>query len=173
MSFDGSPNPTPRQEAPATIGELLTIKAGHNVTLAAMEAEYLEAIRPFQEAYEANRAPIMAQVDEINTRVQARARDLALQVRKLTGKTEGTVHLQDGKAKVTAVAEKKVTWDQEKLLGVFRHIQASGDDPFAYIKAKLSVPEREFKKAAPEVQAAFAPARSVELVEKFSFEMEG
>jgi hypothetical protein len=62
---------------------------------------------------------------------------------------------------VTETIAKKVKWDQDKLFGVFQKIQSTGDDPFLWMKGEWKVGEKEYNSYPKNIQAVFAPARTV------------
>ena len=82
-------------------------------------------------------------------------------IRKLQGKEFGAVHVTKDGYRVTENISKKVRWDQEKLFGVFHVIQSTGDNPFDWMKAEFKVGEKEFGAYPKNIQAVFAPARTV------------
>jgi len=82
-------------------------------------------------------------------------------IRKLQEKEFGAVHITRDGYKVTETISKKVRWDQEKLFGVFHVIQSTGDNPFDWMKAEFKVGEKEFGAYPKNIQAVFAPARTV------------
>jgi|GEM_PF-2300866 len=86
--------------------------------------------------------------------------DLAA-IRKLQEKEYGAVHITRDGFRVTETIGKKVKWDQEVLFGVFHKIQSAGDNPFDWMKAEFKVGEREFNAYPQNIQAVFAPARTV------------
>lgn len=106
-------------------------------------------------------APVLAQVEanekEIATLLFA---DLTA-IRKLQEKEFGAVHITREGFRVTETIGKKVKWDQDKLFGVFQNIQSTGDDPFLWMKAEFKVGEKEFGLYPKNIQAVFAPARTV------------
>jgi len=82
-------------------------------------------------------------------------------IRKLQGKEFGAVHVTKDGYRVTENISKKVRWDQEKLFGVFHKIQSTGDNPFDWMKAEFKVGEKEYGAYPKNIQAVFAPARTV------------
>jgi hypothetical protein len=82
-------------------------------------------------------------------------------IRKLQEKEFGAVHITRDGYKVTETISKRIRWDQEKLFGVFHVIQSTGDNPFKWMKAEFKVGEKEFKTYPKNIQAVFAPARTV------------
>jgi hypothetical protein len=82
-------------------------------------------------------------------------------IRKLQEKEYGAVHITRDGFRVTETIGKKVKWDQEKLFGVFHKIQSTGDNPFEWMKADFKVGEKEFNAYPKNIQAVFAPARTV------------
>jgi hypothetical protein len=93
-------------------------------------------------------------------------------IRKLQGKEYGAVNITREGFRVTETIAKKVKWDQEKLFGVFHKIQSTGDNPFDWMKAEFKVGEKEFNSYPKNIQAVFAPARTVTPAEpKLDFKM--
>ena len=82
-------------------------------------------------------------------------------IRKLQGKEYGAVNITREGFRVTETIDKKVKWDQEKLFGVFHKIQSTGDNPFDWMKAEFKVGEKEYGAYPKNIQAVFAPARTV------------
>ena len=82
-------------------------------------------------------------------------------IRKLQRKEYGAVNITRDGFRVTETIAKKVRWDQDKLFGVFQKIQATGDDPFLWMKGEWKVGEKEFNTYPKNIQAVFAPARTV------------
>jgi hypothetical protein len=82
-------------------------------------------------------------------------------IRKLQEKEFGAVHITRDGFRVTETISKKVKWDQEKLFGVFHKIQSTGDNPFEWMKAEFKVGEKEYGTYPKNIQAVFAPARTV------------
>lgn len=82
-------------------------------------------------------------------------------IRKLQQKEYGAVNITRDGFRVTETISKKVKWDQEKLFGVFHKIQSTGDNPFDWMKAEFKVGEKEFGAYPKNIQAVFAPARTV------------
>jgi len=82
-------------------------------------------------------------------------------IRKLQEKEYGAVHITREGFRVTETISKKVKWDQEQLFGVFHKIQSTGDNPFDWMKAEFKVGEKEFGAYPKNIQAVFAPARTV------------
>jgi hypothetical protein len=82
-------------------------------------------------------------------------------IRKLQEKEFGAVHITREGFRVTETIGKKVKWDQEVLFGVFHKIQSTGDNPFDWMKADFKVGEKEFNAYPKNIQAVFAPARTV------------
>ena len=86
--------------------------------------------------------------------------DLAA-IRKLQEKEFGAVHITRDGFRVTETIGKKVKWDQLVLFSVFHKIQSTGDNPFDWMKAEFKVGEKEFNAYPKNIQAVFAPARTV------------
>lgn len=74
----------------------------------------------------------------------------------------GSVNIKIGKFKVCFDTPKKVTWDQEKLLAVYKQIEADGADPTEYVKAKYEVSETKYKAWPSNIKEYFVDARTVQ-----------
>ncbi|MCK9173540.1 MAG: hypothetical protein M0O99_08640 [Desulfuromonas thiophila] len=85
-----------------------------------------------------------------------------LDVRTAQQKETGSVNITLEGFKVTETIPKKVSWDQEQLLGMFEKILRAGDKPADYLRLKFDIPEKLWESFAPQVREAFAPARKVE-----------
>ena len=117
----------------------------------------LEQKRVYEEQIKEIQGHMANVVTEIESLLAAKLLDL----RTLQGKETGTVNLLFEGYKVTETIPKKVEWDQEKLNELFDRIVTAGDDPRAYMKMKLEVPEKKYGELAPELQAVFAEARTI------------
>jgi len=105
--------------------------------------------------------PILAQVEAADKAiVDLLSADLTA-IRKLQEKEFGAVHITRDGFRVTETIGKKVKWNQDKLFGVFQKIQSVGDDPFQWMKAEFKVGEKEYGAYPKNIQAVFAPARTV------------
>jgi len=105
--------------------------------------------------------PILAQVEAADKAiVDLLSADLTA-IRKLQEKEFGAVHITRDGFRVTETIGKKVKWNQDKLFGVFQKIQSVGDDPFQWMKAEWKVGEKEYGAYPKNIQAVFAPARTV------------
>ena len=106
-------------------------------------------------------APILVQVEATDKEIRdLLAPDLAA-IRKLQEKEFGAVHVTKDGYRVVETVSKKVRWDQEVLFNVFHKIQSTGDNPFEWMKAEFKVGEKEFNAYPKNIQAVFAPARTV------------
>ena len=106
-------------------------------------------------------APILAQVEATDKEIYDLLAPDLVAIRKLQQKEFGAVHVTKDGYRVVETIQKKVRWDQEKLFGVFHKIQATGDNPFEWMKAEWKVGEKEFNAYPKNIQAVFAPARTV------------
>lgn len=113
-------------------------------------------------------ATIQPQLDEVGRQLaetETKIRELVLAdliaIRKLQQKEYGAVNITRDGFRVTETIAKKVKWDQDKLFGVFQKIQSTGDDPFLWMKGEWKVGEKEFNAYPKNIQAVFAPARTV------------
>ncbi len=109
--------------------------------------------------------PQLASVGERLTAVEKEIQELVsadlATIRKMQGKEYGAVNITRDGFRVTETIGKKVKWDQDKLFGVFQKIQSTGDDPFLWMKGEWKVGEKEFNSYPKNIQAVFAPARTV------------
>ena len=106
-------------------------------------------------------APILAQVEATDKEIYDLLAPDLVAIRKLQQKEFGAVHVTKDGYRVVETIQKKVRWDQEKLFGVFHVIQSTGDNPFDWMKAEFKVGEKEYGAYPKNIQAVFAPARSV------------
>ena len=106
-------------------------------------------------------APILAQVEAADKEIRDLLAPDLTAIRKLQEKEFGAVHISLDGFRVTSTISKQVRWDQDLLTGVYRTILNAGDDPLSYMKAKWAVGEREFGAYPKNIQAVFAPARTV------------
>ena len=131
-------------------------------------SELLSRKAAFQQQAEDLRKSIEPALEEIAIAVRAvdEAIDAMLavdlsQMRKLQAKEFGAVHFTRDGYRVTQTIPKRVKWDQDQLRAVFDRIQASGDNPFNWMKAEWKVGEKDFLAYPKEIQAVFSPARTV------------
>jgi hypothetical protein len=106
-------------------------------------------------------APILAQVEATDKEIYDLLAPDLVAIRKLQQKEFGAVHVTKDGYRVVETIQKKVRWDQEKLFGVFHVIQSTGDNPFDWMKAEFKVGEKEYGAYPKNIQAVFAPARTV------------
>jgi len=111
---------------------------------------------------------IKSALDSVGERLTATEKEITallsadlMAIRKLQGKEYGAVNITREGFRVTETIDKKVKWDQEKLFGVFHKIQSTGDNPFDWMKAEFKVGEKEYGAYPKNIQAVFAPARTV------------
>ena len=83
--------------------------------------------------------------------------------RRLAGKDTGTVDVLIDGVMVKHCVQKKVVWDQEKLIEVRKRILAGNDNPDKYMDSKTTykVSEKAFKAMVAPVKKIFATARTV------------
>jgi hypothetical protein len=113
-----------------------------------------ESIKPLLDA-------VGEQLTEVEKEITALLSADLTAIRKLQEKEFGAVHITRDGFRVTETIAKKVKWDQEKLFGVFHKIQSTGDNPFDWMKAEFKVGEKEYGAYPKNIQAVFAPARTV------------
>lgn len=124
---------------------------------AALNREATEIMATIQDKLNSVGERLTATEAEIQHLVSA---DL-IAIRKLQQKEYGAVNITRDGFRVTETISKKVKWDQDKLFGVFQKIQSTGDDPFLWMKGEWKVGEKEFNAYPKNIQAVFAPARTV------------
>lgn len=130
--------------------ELLQRKAALNQEAAGLRA----TIEPGLAALDASAKEIDREINELLSPGLS-------EIRKLQEKEFGAVHVTRDGYRVTETIPKRVKWDQAKLREVHDTIRAAGDDPFAWMKAEFKVGEKEYKDYPADIQAVFAPARTV------------
>jgi hypothetical protein len=113
-----------------------------------------ESIKPLLDA-------VGEQLTEVEKEITALLSADLIAIRKLQEKEFGAVHITRDGFRVTETIAKKVRWDQEQLFGVFHKIQSTGDNPFEWMKAEFKVGEKEYGAYPKNIQAVFAPARTV------------
>ena len=106
-------------------------------------------------------APILAQVEATDKEIRDLLAPDLTAIRRLQEKEFGAVHIRKDGFQVTQTVGKTVKWDQDLLTGVYRKILNAGDDPLSYMKAKWAVGEKEYGAYPKNIQAVFAPARTV------------
>jgi hypothetical protein len=114
-----------------------------------------------KEEIEARMATLQDELSSLNIEIGEMISQKLVDLRGLTGKEFGAVHLNFDGFKVTETVPKKVDWDQEKLTDLYDRITAAGDNPRTYMKMKLEIGERQYDSFAQEVKAIFAEARTV------------
>jgi hypothetical protein len=106
-------------------------------------------------------APLNDEMTAVMDQIRTVYFDKLKQLRDLSGKEFGVVHLALDGIKVSETVPKKVTWDQEKLNELFDRIATAGDDPRVYMKMELKIGEKEYEKFPAEIKTVFAEARTV------------
>lgn len=102
-------------------------------------------------------------INAINIDIEHAVAEQLANIRKAQAKEFGAVNITYDGIKVTETIPKKVEWDQQKMNDLFDAIATAGDDPRAYMKVKLEVPEKTYSEFLPEVQAMFADCRTVKM----------
>jgi hypothetical protein len=102
-------------------------------------------------------------MSRLNDALDSKYRERAAQVRRDAGKDFGVARFCDGETFIEADLKKSVIWDQDGLRELWNRIDAASEDPKQYmtIKTELTVSERAFASWSPQIQAAFAPYRTV------------
>jgi hypothetical protein len=106
-------------------------------------------------------APLNDEMTAVNSQISEATADKLKQLRDLSGKEFGVLHLTIDGIKVSQTVAKKVTWDQTILNDLFKKIEAAGDEPRNYMKLELKIGEKEYDKFAPGIKTIFAEARTV------------
>ncbi len=114
-----------------------------------------------REEIEARLQTVQEELQAVNTDINHMLSQKLVDLRNLTGKEFGVVHLQFEGYKVTETVPKKVEWDQEKLGNLFFRILENGDKPANYMKMKLDVSEKQYDGFIPEIKTFFEEARTV------------
>lgn len=123
--------------------------------------EIAARIALMDEEHAVRMAPLDDEMTAVNTQISEATTAKLQQLRDLSGKEFGVLHLTMDGIKVSQTVTKKVTWDQAKLNDLFTRIQASGDEPRNYMKLELKVGEKEYDKFVPGIKTIFAEARTV------------
>lgn len=114
-----------------------------------------------REEIEARLQAVQEELQAVNVDINHAISKKLVNLRSMTGKEFGVVHLQFEGYKVTETVPKKVEWDQEKLGNLFFKIMENGDHPSNYMRMKLDVTEKQYDGFIPEIKAIFAEARTV------------
>jgi len=83
------------------------------------------------------------------------------ELRLKTGKTTGTVHINDSGIDIECDLPKKPEWDQSELARIAEVLRADGEDPAEYIDINYKVQERKFTNWPFNLREQFAPARTL------------
>lgn len=110
---------------------------------------------------EARLLAIQEEMQAVNVEIEHLVSQKLVDIRSLTGKEFGVVHLNLDGYKITETVPKKVEWDQEKLNGLFFKILESGDKPANYMRMKLDVPEKLYDSFPDTIKGIFTEARTV------------
>lgn len=95
----------------------------------------------------------------LNKALFARYSDQIAEQLKANGKDFGKIHLVDSQIGVEVDVPKKVDWDQDKLRSALDCMDQ--DTARHYAKVKVTIGEREFNAAPPEIKSALIVARTV------------
>jgi len=104
---------------------------------------------------------VQEEMQAVNVEIEHLVSQKLVDIRSLTGKEFGVVHLNLDGYKITETVPKKVEWDQEKLNGLFFKILESGDKPSAYMRMKLDIPEKLYDSFPDTIKDIFTEARTV------------
>jgi len=126
--------------------------------VAAMPSDVLHRL---QEQIEIEKDLLRKRIAYFEHVLDIRYRDRAEQARKDVGKDTGTVRLADNDYVVVAEAPKQVHWDRDKLADILDTFDPDTAKHFG--KWTLTVEERKFSAATPEIQDALQPARTVSI----------
>ncbi len=129
------------------IGEIAQLPAEHLALLQEDAAASLEAGKRLKEW--------------IDSAIALRFADHAQALRREAGKDTGAIRFEQDGVTVVADLPKRVDWDQDLITAVVDRIRASGEDPTQYVDIMIKVPERKYTAWPENIQAAFAPARTV------------
>lgn len=114
-----------------------------------------------REGIETHLAVVQEELQAVNIEIEHEVSQKLLDLRSLTGKEFGAVHLNFEGYKITETVPKKVEWDQAKLESLFFKIMENGDKPSEYMRMKLDIPEKMYDGFIPEIKGIFAEARIV------------
>jgi hypothetical protein len=78
----------------------------------------------------------------------------------IRGEPFGTAHVPDGEFDAKVVIEKRVEWDQKKLITACQELEATGQDATEYVTTEIKVAESRYKAWPASVQKIFEPART-------------
>lgn len=78
----------------------------------------------------------------------------------IRGAPFGTANLGDGDYDVKVVIDKRVDWDQAKLVEACRKLEETGQDASEYVTTEIKVSESRYKAWPASVQRLFEPART-------------
>ena len=129
--------------------------------LLAKRKEINEQMALLTESFNLTLIPYQDMITAVEEQITEATTAKLQQLRDISGKEFGVLHLTMDGIKVSQTVAKKVTWDQAKLNGIFDKITAHGEDPRAYMKMELKIGEKEYDKFAPEIKTIFAEARTV------------
>lgn len=114
-----------------------------------------------REEIEARLQAVQEELQAVNVDINHAISKKLVDLRSMTGKEFGVVHLNMEGYKITETVPKKVEWDQKKLGGLFFKILENGDHPSNYMRMKLDVTEKQYDGFIPEIKAIFTEARTV------------
>jgi hypothetical protein len=111
-----------------------------------------------------------AELDAIKKHVNAISSEIESRVAPLLNDYGTKQSDVDGVA-IKIVKSKNIEWDEDKLIGLWKQIDADGADPSAYIKRKevYAVSETAYKEWSDELREIFSVAR-IEKEPKVKFE---
>jgi hypothetical protein len=132
-------------------------------TLSPEDASALEIdhLCEFQDTIEEAEALWKARKNALQTALDKRFSEDAAKLRLADKKDTGTVHIKAGELQVDCELQKRVEWDQDKMVAIRDRIARGGGDPFAYIRRKYDMTETAYNALQPEVKAVFVDARTV------------
>lgn len=106
-------------------------------------------------------AAVKQEKADCQARINAIIDEKIAAARLAQGKDLGTVSIFVDGIDVKHTIQKKVTWNQEILFGIYEKIRTSKDNPADYMGVKFTVPEKLYKGFEPGVREIFAAARTV------------
>lgn len=121
-------------------------------TLADLHAELLVAQKAADEAND--------RVEALKASLEAAVAESALEMRRLQDKETGVINLVLDGFKVKHSVPKNVTWDTKKLMTVARTLHEQGQDPYAFMECKLTIPEKVYDTLSGDLRKMVLDART-------------
>lgn len=140
-----STNPTENQIETASVADLAALSASD---LALLQARLGE-----------ERKALTARTEKLNAAIERRYLLAARAAYLAAQKDTGCVHVPEDGFDVEVTTSKEVKWDQAALAAILDTLPAETARHFA--KVEITIEERKFAAAPPDIQARLAPARTV------------